>query len=98
MTMIQAKNLSDYFIDITAEICPFTFVKTKLMLEKMGAGQTLAVHLKGQEPLRNVPAAVADEGHTIISLEPLSSSEVSAGSAADADGVYRLLVRKGGAG
>ncbi|WP_019645742.1 sulfurtransferase TusA family protein [Novispirillum itersonii] len=75
----------DYFLDITAEICPFTFVKTKLMLEKMSSGQTLAVDLRGAEPLRNVPASVREEGHTVLSLTPAAG-----------DGVMRMLIRKGG--
>lgn len=78
--------LSDYFLDITAEICPFTFVKTKLMLEKMSVGQTLAVDLRGVEPLRNVPASVREEGHAVLSLDPV----------AGADGVTRMVIRKGG--
>lgn len=78
--------LSDYFLDITAEICPFTFVKTKLMLEKMSAGQTLAVDLRGPEPVRNVPASVREEGHAVLSLDPLPG----------ADGVMRMVIRKGG--
>lgn len=78
--------LSDYFLDITAEICPFTFVKTKLMLEKMSAGQTLAVDLRGAEPLRNVPASVREEGHAVLSLDPLTGTE----------GVMRMVIRKGG--
>ena len=28
----------DYFLDITADVCPMTFVKTKLMLERMPPG------------------------------------------------------------
>ena len=29
---------TSYFIDITGEVCPFTFVKTKLLLERMPVG------------------------------------------------------------
>lgn len=79
-------TVSDYFLDITAEICPFTFVKTKLMLEKMSSGQTLAVDLRGPEPVRNVPASVRAEGHAVLSLDPLPG----------ADGVMRMVIRKGG--
>lgn len=46
-----------------------TFVRTKLRLERMQPGETLAVRLRGDEPLRNVPRAARDEGHTILGIE-----------------------------
>ena len=46
-----------------------TFVRTKLRLERMNPGETLAVRLRGNEPLRNVPRAARDEGHTILGIE-----------------------------
>lgn len=46
-----------------------TFVRTKLRLERMQPGETLAVRLRGDEPLRNVPRAARDEGHTILAIE-----------------------------
>lgn len=46
-----------------------TFVRTKLRLERMNPGETLAVRLRGDEPLRNVPRAARDEGHTILGIE-----------------------------
>ncbi|MBM3557423.1 MAG: sulfurtransferase TusA family protein, partial [Alphaproteobacteria bacterium] len=45
----------DRRIDITAEVCPMTFVRTKLALEKLPKGGVLEVRLKGAEPLKNVP-------------------------------------------
>ena len=61
---------ADQAIDITGEVCPMTFVRTKLRLERMNPGETLAVRLRGDEPLRNVPRAARDEGHTILGIEP----------------------------
>ncbi|HQS17469.1 sulfurtransferase TusA family protein [Reyranella sp.] len=61
---------ADHDIDITGEVCPMTFVRTKLRLERMNPGETLAVRLRGDEPLRNVPRAARDEGHTILGIEP----------------------------
>jgi TusA-related sulfurtransferase len=60
---------ADHDIDITGEVCPMTFVRTKLRLERMQPGETLAVRLRGDEPLRNVPRAARDEGHTILGIE-----------------------------
>ena len=47
-----------------------TFVRTKLKLERMKSGEVLAVRLKGDEPLKNVPRAAREEGHTILAIEP----------------------------
>jgi len=45
-----------------------TFVRTKLRLERMRSGDVLSVRLRGEEPLRNVPKAARDEGHTILGI------------------------------
>lgn len=60
----------DQAIDITNEVCPMTFVRTKLKLERMGRGEILSVRLRGEEPLRNVPRAAREEGHAVLSIEP----------------------------
>ncbi len=46
-----------------------TFVRTKLRLERMRPGEILSVRLRGEEPLRNVPRAARDEGHTILGID-----------------------------
>ena len=61
-------DIADHFLDITVDICPITFVKAKLLIEKMKSGETARVRLTGAEPLENVPRSVAEEGHEIISL------------------------------
>lgn len=60
--------IPDQVIDITGEVCPMTFVRTKLRLERMRAGEVLSVRLRGDEPLRNVPRAARDEGHVILGI------------------------------
>ena len=74
----------DYFLDITTDVCPLTFVKTKLLIERMSSGQTAEVRLNSGEPLENVPRAVEEHGHELISL---------AAEAPDSD-VYVLRLRK----
>ena len=81
----------DFELDITDQVCPLTFVRTKLMIERIPPGQVLAVRLKGEEPLRNVPRSVRELGHTVLSLAP----EAPGGGGA---GVHRLLLRKEKAG
>jgi TusA-related sulfurtransferase len=55
-------------LDITGDVCPITFVKTKLLLEKTPVGAVVTVRLKGAEPLENVPRSVRAHGHDVISL------------------------------
>ena len=73
----------DLELDITRETCPMTFVRTRLALERLLPGQTLLVHLRGDEPLRNVPANASEQGHAVLSLET------------DASGVSHLLLGRG---
>jgi TusA-related sulfurtransferase len=56
----------DVVIDISGEICPMTFVRTRLALDRLASGQILAVTLRGEEPLRNVPISAARQGHTLL--------------------------------
>lgn len=61
-------NKASSQIDITKEICPMTFVKTKLKLETMSSGQVLEVTLREGEPLINVPRSVEQEGHKVLDI------------------------------
>jgi tRNA 2-thiouridine synthesizing protein A len=56
----------DAVLDITNEVCPMTFVKTKLKLETLEPGQHLELILNDGEPLRNVPRSLKEEGHRIV--------------------------------
>ena len=59
-----------HFLDITADVCPMTFVKTRLLIEKMSSGEKAEIRLVGLEPIKNVPASVRDLGHTVLNIEP----------------------------
>jgi TusA-related sulfurtransferase len=69
MTSVSTEK-SDYFLDITRDVCPLTFVKTRLLIERMSSGETARVRLTGAEPLENVPRSVAELGHTVLELVP----------------------------
>jgi tRNA 2-thiouridine synthesizing protein A len=70
-------------IDITSDICPMTFVRTRLALDKMAPGETLLVRLRGEEPLRNVPRTAMEQGHAVLSQET------------DPNGISLILIRRG---
>jgi TusA-related sulfurtransferase len=73
---------ADYELDITGEVCPMTFVRTKLLLERMTPGQVASIKLRGGEPLDNVPRAVRDHGHEVVTLGPLGND------------LYQLVIRR----
>lgn len=77
---------ADFFLDITGEVCPMTFVRTRLLVDRMAAGQTAELRLKGAEPLGNVPRSLSELGHEVVSL----TAEHGEGTA----GVHRLVFRK----
>lgn len=77
-------DLPDHEIDVTGALCPMTFVRTRLALDRLAPGQTLLVRLAGEEPRRNVPRTAREQGHEVISCET------------GADGITRLLLRVGG--
>lgn len=56
-------------LDITGELCPMTFVHTRLALDRLASGQVLLVRMRGEEPRRNVPRSAAEQGHAILSVE-----------------------------
>jgi TusA-related sulfurtransferase len=78
---VQPVTDAAYFIDITGEVCPLTFVKTKLLLEKMPPGAIATVRLKGAQPLDNVPRSVKAHGHEVVSLVPEEASLAPDGDA-----------------
>jgi TusA-related sulfurtransferase len=79
----EADTVPDREIDITGDLCPMTFVRTRLALDRMSAGQVLKVRLRGDEPLRNVPRTAQEQGHTVISLK------------IGTDGIATLYLRRG---
>jgi TusA-related sulfurtransferase len=74
---------ADRDIDITRDVCPMTFVKTRIALDRLSPGQTLLVRLRGEEPLRNVPRTATEQGHEVLEQRE------------EADGTTLLLLRKG---
>jgi TusA-related sulfurtransferase len=52
-------------LDITALTCPMTWVRTKLELERMAAGDVLEVRCRPGEALENVPRSAREAGHAV---------------------------------
>ncbi|VAX23898.1 hypothetical protein MNBD_NITROSPINAE01-533 [hydrothermal vent metagenome] len=56
----------DQEIDIRGDICPFTFVKSKLKLETMSSGEVLRVITDHEPATLNVPRSMENEGHELL--------------------------------
>ena len=52
-------------LDITGYTCPMTWVRTKLELERMAAGDALEVRCRRGEALENVPRSAREAGHDV---------------------------------
>jgi TusA-related sulfurtransferase len=81
---VETLGAVDHELDITKDLCPLTFVKAKLLLERMSSGETARIRLRAGEPLENVPRALVEAGHEIVSLTEEGSES----------GIHNLLVRK----
>ena len=60
---------ADRELDLKGEVCPYTFVKSKLELEVMEIGQVLEITVDNNESAANVPRSIALEGHEVHSVE-----------------------------
>ncbi len=72
----------DRELDIRGEVCPYTFVKTRLALEEMAPGQVLRVLVDYEPATKNVPRSVKLQGDDVLSVELCGASQ------------WAILVRK----
>ena len=69
-------------VDLRGVTCPTNFVKAKLELEMVEAGETVQFLLDDGEPVKNVPRSLKAEGHRLLSLQ-------------EDGGFYLLTLKKG---
>jgi len=65
----------DRSINICGEVCPYTFVKTKLAIEGMEKGQILEIVIDHLPAVENVPASLESEGHEVLEVARLKGKE-----------------------
>lgn len=82
--MTKSKDEEWAILDVTKDICPMTFVRTRLQLDRMRPGQGLEVRFLGSEPGENIPRSARELGHEVV--------EVSF-PAAGAPGVVRIRTK-----
>jgi len=71
---MQEKIRVDRELDIRGEVCPFTFVKSKLVLEDMEVGEVLRVLIDYAPSVENVPKSMRDEGQEVIAVNRIGEN------------------------
>ena len=71
----MGKVEKDNSIDIRGQVCPITFVRSKLAIEQMESGQVLEVILDYEEASTSIPKSMTDHGHETISVEQVEPGQ-----------------------
>ncbi len=74
--------MADRELNIIGEVCPFTFVKSKLVLEQMELGQVLRVVLDYPPSVESVPKSMREEGQEVLAINKLDNN------------TWEILIRK----
>ncbi len=72
----------DRELDLKGEVCPFTFVKSKLIIEQMEPGQVLRVILDYKPSVENVPKSMREEGQEVLEINQID------------DNLWEVIIRK----
>jgi tRNA 2-thiouridine synthesizing protein A len=74
----------DQELDLKGEVCPYTFVKTKLALEMMETDQVLRVIVDHLPAVENVLRSVTNEGHEVLNVGQVNDTD------------WEIVIRKAG--
>ncbi len=76
---------ADKEINLKGEVCPYTFVKSKLAIEEMNPGEVLRVVVDYPPAAKNVPRSMSNEGNEVLDVQQLNDSD------------WEIVIRKGAA-
>lgn len=62
-------------LDLSGEVCPFTFVRTKLALEALPIGARLRVIVDHEPAVRNVPRSAKEWGQEVVGSQEVVGEE-----------------------
>ncbi len=65
----------DQELDLRGEVCPYTFVKSKLAIEDMEIGEVLRVILDHMEAVDNVPKSMTNEGQQVLGVDQVNETD-----------------------
>ncbi len=82
--MIEKTNelKPDKTIDLKGEVCPYTFVKSKLALEEMSLDQVLEIVVDHEPAVENVPKSLKNEGQQVLAVDKINDTD------------WKILVKK----
>jgi TusA-related sulfurtransferase len=72
----------DKQINLKGEVCPYTYVKSKLAIEEMETGQVLEIILDHKPAVENVPRSMEDEGHKVLEVTQINETD------------FRIVIKK----
>ena len=62
-------------VDLKGQVCPYTFVRSKLAIEKMGLGEVLEIILDHKPAVENVPRSMENEGQKVLKIDQTAEKE-----------------------
>jgi tRNA 2-thiouridine synthesizing protein A len=62
-------------VDLKGQVCPYTFVRSKLAIEKMSLGEVLEVIFDHKPASENVPRSMENEGQKVLKVEQTGEKE-----------------------
>lgn len=65
----------DRTLDIKGQVCPYTFVRSKLAIEKINIGEVLEIVLDHEPASINVPKSMENEGQKVLKIEKTGEKE-----------------------
>jgi small redox-active disulfide protein 1 len=65
----------DKQINLKGEVCPYTYVKSKLAIEEMEAGEILEIILDHKPAVENVPTSMENEGHKVLEVSQINDTD-----------------------
>ncbi len=76
MEVMMADEIKvDKTLDIKGQVCPYTFVRSKLTIEKMNVGEVLEIITDHRPASENVPKSMENEGQKVLKIEQTSEKE-----------------------
>jgi TusA-related sulfurtransferase len=65
----------DKEINLKGEVCPYTFVKSKLAIEEMEPGAILRVIVDYFPATKNIPRSMEYEGNKVLKVSPINGTD-----------------------
>ncbi|HEV8306171.1 MAG TPA: alpha/beta fold hydrolase [Methylomirabilota bacterium] len=79
----RERGEADAELDLRTEVCPYTFLKSKLALEPLAPGQLLRVVVGNETSAADVPRSLTGAGHVVLGVEQVGAT------------LWAITVRKG---